>query len=149
MLIASINSNSASTLITVNFIAANTLLSSSTIKYWSTCIDYLNFVFPKCSSVPSFSSGACSIQSSVVISAGFSSSASCIASNNQLAISNVYSNYANSKFTTLAFSVSLSAAHTCTDSDYIYVYAMEPNKKKSAENAVVISDSFIILASRA
>lgn len=87
-----------------------------------------------------FGSGACSGASSFTPSTGFGSSAQCSASNNAVKIQSAYSNFDNSKVTTLSFSVTLTAAHTCTDSDYVYVVACEPNKGNSVEVATVSKD---------
>lgn len=103
-------------------------------KIW---LAYLVVTYPKCAVIPTFATSSCSSISSLTPSYGFSPSATCTSSGNSLTIRNVYADYGKSANTYLAFSISLSAKHTCTDADYVYVVAYENIQQRVIETAVV------------
>jgi hypothetical protein len=73
----------------------------------------------------------------VVLVKGFGTSATCESVSNMLVLSNIYANYDLSNSSMIEFSVTLSAAHTCTDNSYIVIKGSEPIKRNVIERAVV------------
>lgn len=98
---------------------------------------FLTVTFPKCAVLTSFGSTACSGEKTITIGKGLSSSATCSSASNAITIKNVYADYTASNGTQIEFSVTLSAAQTCADTDYVVITSNEGHKSKLLEMATV------------